>query len=158
LNDGRILYRFFALMHELAELRLADQLFTRFQRAGPDAAFVPPFGRLTAQLAEQRLFPISSRCATMTHMKSVGIRILQQNAAAILREVSRGVEVEVTERGRPVARLVPVAAKDTIGFLESVGSLRRARKDLLALGEPLPVPKRGEPASRRLARMRSHER
>ena len=94
----------------------------------------------------------------MTHMKSVGIRTLQQNAAAILREVSRGVEVEVTERGRPVARLVPVAAKDTIGFLESVGSLRRARKDLLALGEPLPVPKRGEPASRRLARMRSHER
>ena len=94
----------------------------------------------------------------MTHMKSVGIRILQQNAAAIVREVSRGVQVEVTERGRPVARLVPVAAKDTISFLESVGSLRRARKDLLTLGEPLPVPKREEPASRRLARMRSHER
>jgi prevent-host-death family protein len=81
-------------------------------------------------------------------MKSVGIRMLQQNAAAIVREVGRGVEVEVTERGRPVARLVPVPAKDTIGFLESVGSLRRARKDLLALGEPLPVPERKEPASR----------
>jgi prevent-host-death family protein len=94
----------------------------------------------------------------MTHMKSVGIRMLQQNAAKIVREVSRGGEVEVTQRGRPVARLVPVAAEDTIGFLESVGSLRRARKDLLALGEPLPVPKGQQPASRRLARMRSHER
>ena len=30
---------------------------------------------------------------------------------------------------------------DTIGFLESIGSLRRARKDLLALGDPLPLPK-----------------
>ena len=94
----------------------------------------------------------------MTHMKSVGIRMLQQNAAAIVREVSRGVAVEVTERGRPVARLVPLAAKDTIGLLESVGSLRRARKDLEDLGEPLPVPKGQEPASRRLARMRRHER
>jgi prevent-host-death family protein len=94
----------------------------------------------------------------MTHMKSVGIRVLQQNAAKIVREVSRGAEVEVTEHGRPVARLVPVAAKDTIDFLESVGHLRRARKDLEALGEPLPLPKGQEPASRRLARMRSHER
>jgi antitoxin (DNA-binding transcriptional repressor) of toxin-antitoxin stability system len=75
-----------------------------------------------------------------------------------VRVVSRGEEVEVTERGRPVARLVPVAAKETIGFLESVGSLRRARNDLLALGAPLPVSKKRETASRRLARMRSHER
>jgi antitoxin (DNA-binding transcriptional repressor) of toxin-antitoxin stability system len=62
------------------------------------------------------------------------------------------------ERGRPIARLVPVAAKDTIGFLESIGSLRRARKDLLALGDPLPLPKGHESGSRRLARLRSHER
>lgn len=84
--------------------------------------------------------------------------MLQQNAAAIMREVSDGVEVEVTERGRPIARLVPVSAKDTLGFLESIGSLRRARNDLLALGEPLPIPKGRESGSRRLARMRSHER
>jgi len=84
--------------------------------------------------------------------------MLQQNAAAIMREVSDGVEVEITERGRPVARLVPVGAKDTLGFLESIGSLRRARKDLLDLGDPLRVPKGRESASRRLARMRSHER
>ncbi len=84
--------------------------------------------------------------------------MLQQNAAAIVREVSRGVAVEVTERGRPVARLVPVAAKDAVTLLESVGSLRRARKDLLALGNPLAISKRQERASRHLARMRSHER
>ena len=84
--------------------------------------------------------------------------MLQQNAASIVRKVSRVVTVEVTERGRPVARLVPVAAKDTNSLLESTGSLRRAHKDLLALGEPLTVPRGKEPASRRLARMRAHER
>lgn len=84
--------------------------------------------------------------------------MLQQNAASIMREVSRGVAVEVTERGRPVARLVPITASDPISFLESTGSLRRAHKDLLALGEPLAVPRGKEPASRRLARMRAHER
>ena len=84
--------------------------------------------------------------------------MLQQNAAAIMREVGEGAEVEITERGRPVARLVPVAAKDILGFLESVGSLRRARKDLLTLGAPLSVPKRRESGSRRLARMRDDER
>jgi len=84
--------------------------------------------------------------------------MLQQNAAAIVREVSSGVAVEVTERGRPVARIVPLTAKDPIGFLESVGSLRRARKDLEDLGEPLPAPKGRASASRRLARMRRHER
>ena len=75
-----------------------------------------------------------------------------------MREVIAGVEVEVTERGRPIARLVPMAAKDTIGLLESIGSLRRARKDLLALGDPLTIPKGRESGSRRLARMRNHER
>ena len=84
--------------------------------------------------------------------------MLQQNAASILRRVQRGESVEVTARGRPIARLVPAKAKDTIALLESSGTLRRACEDVLALGEPLTIPPGKESASRRLARMRAHER
>jgi prevent-host-death family protein len=43
----------------------------------------------------------------MTHMKTVGIRHLQQHASAVIRDVKAGEVVEITERGRVVARLVP---------------------------------------------------
>lgn len=41
-------------------------------------------------------------------MRSIGVRELRQNASKYLRDVKRGETVEVTERGEPVARLVPV--------------------------------------------------
>ena len=40
-------------------------------------------------------------------MKEVGIRELRQNLSALLDMVKRGSEIVVTDRGRPVARLVP---------------------------------------------------
>lgn len=40
-------------------------------------------------------------------MRQAGIREARQNLTALLREVSKGREVEITDRGRPVARLVP---------------------------------------------------
>jgi prevent-host-death family protein len=43
----------------------------------------------------------------MTHMRSVGIRQLQQHASAVIRDVQAGEVVEITQRGRVVARLVP---------------------------------------------------
>jgi prevent-host-death family protein len=84
--------------------------------------------------------------------------MLQQNAASILRRVQRGESLEVTARGRPIARLVPTKATDIIALLEASGSLRRAREDVLALGAPLTIPRGKETGSRRLARMRAHER
>jgi prevent-host-death family protein len=42
-------------------------------------------------------------------VKIVGIRQLQQNASAVIREVKAGDTVEITERGRVVARIVPDA-------------------------------------------------
>ena len=39
---------------------------------------------------------------------SVGIRSLQQHASALVARVARGEVVDVTDRGRPVARLVPI--------------------------------------------------
>jgi prevent-host-death family protein len=42
-------------------------------------------------------------------MESVGVRELRQHASRVLARVKNGETVEVTERGRPVARLVPIA-------------------------------------------------
>jgi prevent-host-death family protein len=41
-------------------------------------------------------------------MRSIGVRELRQNASAYLRLVEAGESVEVTDRGRPVALLVPI--------------------------------------------------
>jgi prevent-host-death family protein len=41
-------------------------------------------------------------------MQRIGVRELRQNASRYLAMVARGEVVEVTDRGRPVARLVPV--------------------------------------------------
>ena len=94
----------------------------------------------------------------MPHMDRIGVRQLQQNAAAAVRRVRRGEHIEVTDRGRPVAVLAPVAGHNLIDDLEAAGRLIRAEIDVLDLGPPLPPRRRIEPSSRRLARMREHER
>ena len=91
-------------------------------------------------------------------MRRVGVRALQQNAAGVLKEVRRGGRVEVTDRGRPVARLVPARGDDMLDALEDAGTLRRAEGDVLELGPPVRPRKGVESASTRLARMRSAER
>ncbi len=40
-------------------------------------------------------------------MRKAGIRETRQNLSALIEEVKRGREVLITERGKPVARLVP---------------------------------------------------
>jgi prevent-host-death family protein len=40
-------------------------------------------------------------------MKRAGIREARQNFTALIAEVQKGQEVTITDRGRPVARLVP---------------------------------------------------
>jgi prevent-host-death family protein len=41
-------------------------------------------------------------------MQRIGVRELRQHASRYLALVARGEQVEVTDRGRPVARLVPI--------------------------------------------------
>ena len=91
-------------------------------------------------------------------MRSVGIRQLRQNASRFLREVERGETIEVTDRGRPVALLVPVPSGDHIEALLANGRLAPALGDLLELGEPVePAP--GAPLpSEALAEARADER
>lgn len=74
-------------------------------------------------------------------MRSVGIRQLRQQASRFLREVERGETIEVTDRGRPVALLVPVPREEGIEGLLASGRLVPAAGDLLELGQPLePAP------------------
>ena len=42
-------------------------------------------------------------------MDRIGVRELRQHASRYLERVAHGESLEVTDRGRPVARLVPVA-------------------------------------------------
>jgi len=41
-------------------------------------------------------------------MRTAGVREARQNLSALLDEVKKGREVVITERGRPVAKLVPL--------------------------------------------------
>ena len=48
-------------------------------------------------------------------VKQIGIRELNQHASRVIDRVRNGEVIEVTDRGRPVARVVPVT--DTPGLL-----------------------------------------
>jgi prevent-host-death family protein len=90
-------------------------------------------------------------------METIGVRELRQNASRYLDRVAQGETIEVTDRGRPVARLVPTqgSVRDR---LAAAGRLRRRKGSWSELGQPLP-PRTGKPLpSEILARMRETER
>ena len=68
-------------------------------------------------------------------MKTAGIRELKQNASAVVAEVAGGEIVTITDRGRPVARLVPIGAGSLSDLIEA-GRARPARRKLSDLGAP----------------------
>jgi len=70
----------------------------------------------------------------MSH--SVGIRALQQHASEVVALARAGESVEITDRGRPVARLVPVQG-DRLRDLVSEGRARMATRPLTDLLHPL---------------------
>jgi prevent-host-death family protein len=68
-------------------------------------------------------------------MERVGVRELRQNLSVYLRRVRAGQRLEVTERGRPVARLEPIIEPgDPLADLDRRGLVvRRGSSDLAAL-------------------------
>jgi prevent-host-death family protein len=88
-------------------------------------------------------------------MRSVGVRELRQRASEILRLVEQGESFEVTDRNRPVARLVPRAEGDVWKAMVEQGDVDEHTKELRDL--PPPLRKRGRP-SKALQRLRAHER
>ena len=71
-------------------------------------------------------------------MERVGVRELRQNLSVYLRRVKAGESLEVTERGRPVARLEPlVDMDDPLARLQASGLVvRRGRGNLADLPPP----------------------
>jgi prevent-host-death family protein len=90
-------------------------------------------------------------------MKTVGVRALKQNASAVVAEAAAGEVVTITDRGRPVAQLVPLAI-DPLAGLVAAGRARPPRGRLTDLGDP---PKRrsgGKSLSSVLRQQRDDER
>ena len=67
----------------------------------------------------------------------VGVRELRQNLSVYLRRVEAGEVLEVTERGRPVAMLVPLKKPSTVvERLVASGRASTRDGDLFELGLP----------------------
>ena len=66
-------------------------------------------------------------------MRTAGVREARQNLSALLDEVRKGREVVITERGRPVAKLVPPDRPRGKG----VPNLAAFRRKMLVLNPPL---------------------
>jgi prevent-host-death family protein len=74
-------------------------------------------------------------------MERIGVRELNQNTSQVLARVSGGETVEITDRGHPIARLVPVSDdRSTLARLVAAG---RAVAPIGAGPVPLP-PKLGD--------------
>jgi prevent-host-death family protein len=72
-------------------------------------------------------------------MSEVGIRALKQNASSVVARAAAGETVTITDRGRVVAQLVPVAASPLERLLDS-GRARPARRSMADLPDPSPGP------------------
>jgi prevent-host-death family protein len=90
-------------------------------------------------------------------MKTVGVRALKQNASAIVAEAAAGETITITDRGRPVAQLVPLPV-DRLQGLTTTGRARPARRSLRDLPAPSKRPRGTKPLSMVLAEMRASER
>lgn len=93
-------------------------------------------------------------------MTTIGIRELRQNASRYIDLVKAGECVEVTERGKPVARLVPIT--DERSVLQRLIDEGHATPPANARSwdeiEPLPPVTDGPTLSEILMRMRDEER
>jgi prevent-host-death family protein len=81
-------------------------------------------------------------------MERVGVRELRQNLSVYLQQVKKGATLEVTERGVPVARLLPLEDEDpVIARLEREGILLPGGSGRV---EDMPPPRPLEPGERTL--------
>ena len=89
-------------------------------------------------------------------MDRVGVRELRQYASRVLDRVKNGETIEVTEHGRPVARIVPLGQRPWDDLIAAGGvSLPTVAGGVLA--EP-PIDDEGPSLTDELARLREHER
>ncbi|CAN5207086.1 type II toxin-antitoxin system Phd/YefM family antitoxin [soil metagenome] len=90
-------------------------------------------------------------------MSEVGIRALKQNASAVVAKAAAGELVTITDRGRPVAQMIPLPSS-RIEALIAAERARPARRRLADLPAPAPRRKGRSALSEELKRMRQTER
>ena len=89
-------------------------------------------------------------------MERIGVRELRQNASQYLARVAADREpIEITDRGRPIARLVPIAADDWENMI-SAGEITPADPEV-TIGDVEPSPGNFD-ATEILRELREHER
>ena len=91
-------------------------------------------------------------------MERIGVRELRQHASRYLARVRAGETIEVTDRGRPVARLVPVGEETWQDLIDAGVVIPPAHpgRDITEI-EPLPAGD-GPTLSEILRRMRDDDR
>lgn len=92
------------------------------------------------------------------HMTTVGVRGLRQRASELLRLVEQGETMEITDRGRPVAKLAPWPAGSPPERPRATGEVDEATGSVDDLPEPLVLPPGAELPSEALQRLRRDER
>jgi prevent-host-death family protein len=90
-------------------------------------------------------------------MDSVGVKELRQNASVLLRRVAAGESILVTDRGRPVARLSPVA-RSGIAELRAAGLVREPPRRMRDAPPPVQLDEGQITAAEALAAARADER
>lgn len=92
-------------------------------------------------------------------MLSIGVRELRQHASRWLERVKAGESITVTDRGRPVARLVPVGDRGLQQLIDD-GLARPGEGDgdVIARLKAEGGPTKGDPLSDRVADLRADER
>lgn len=89
-------------------------------------------------------------------MERIGVRELRQHASRYLAQVRHGETIEITDRGRPVARLVPVS-EDRWSALVAAGTVRPPTDPgALSQLQPVPLPA-GKTLGKVLAQMRDED-
>ena len=90
-------------------------------------------------------------------MSTVGIRALKQNASTVVAEAAAGDIVVITDRGRPVAMLVPYK-EDRIQAMIDAGLATPPKRSIKDLPPPRPRHRGERPLTEVLEEMRSEER
>jgi prevent-host-death family protein len=86
-----------------------------------------------------------------------GVKELRQNASVLLRRVAAGESILVTDRGRSVARLSPVA-RSRIAELRAAGLVREPLRKMKDAPPPVQLGKGQPTAAEALATARADER
>ena len=105
--------------------------------------------------------PWPSQARTPRAARRIGIRELRQHASVYVDLAEKGVVVDITNRGRLVARLVPAGEPESpLERLIAAGIVREAEEpgDVLEIEPAPPVPPGRPTASEVLIQMREEER